>query len=261
MRFGHFLRRLLPVLLLVAGWGVVSAAAQESGASLVEQYLLAAANQDRAARGLGMLHRDPELARAAEGHAREMAAHGTVSHQFAGEAALTARVARVGVAFSEVSENVAESPNAVRIHALWMQSPGHRANLLDPAIDAAGISVVERRGEYYAVEDFAKTLRVKSLSQQESEVGSLIERRAGLRLDEGTATVAAARQTCKMSTGYAGSRKPWFVMRFTSDSLGVLPEELKTRLASGRYHEAAVGACSRYEGGFTSYNIAVMLYP
>jgi hypothetical protein len=37
---------------------------------------------------------------------------------------------------------------------------------------------------------------------------------------------------------------------------------LKSRLASGRYHEAAVGACStRTRSAFTSYNFAVLLYP
>jgi hypothetical protein len=65
-----------------------------------------------------------------------------------------------------------------------------------------------------------------------------------------------------METGYAGARKPWFVMRFTSDSLTQLPAELKTRLASGRYHQAAVGACANSEtGNFTAYNLAVMLFP
>jgi hypothetical protein len=64
-----------------------------------------------------------------------------------------------------------------------------------------------------------------------------------------------------MDTGYAGPRKPWFVMRFTSDSLTQLPGELKSRIASGRYHQAAVGACAPHDSPFTSYNIAVLLYP
>jgi hypothetical protein len=74
--------------------------------------------------------------------------------------------------------------------------------------------------------------------------------------------VSAARETCARPTGYAGTRKPWFIMRFTSDSLNGLPEELKTRLTSGRYREAAVGACTSNESSpFTSYNFAVLLYP
>jgi hypothetical protein len=51
-------------------------------------------------------------------------------------------------------------------------------------------------------------------------------------------------------------------MRFSSGSLDQLPGELKTRVASGRYHQAAVGACAGSSSEpFTSYNIAVLLYP
>jgi hypothetical protein len=230
--------------------------------TVAEQYLLAAANQERAAQGLRLLHRDAQLASAAAQHAREMAAHATISHQFPGEAELTTRAADAGVAFSVVSENVAEAPSAVLIHDMWMHSEHHRENLLDPAIDAAGISVVVRNGELYAVEDFAKTVRSVSLDEQESAIGSLVAQTGVTVLGASPETIAAARQTCAMETGYAGARKPWFVMRFTSDSLTQLPAELKTRLASGRYHQAAVGACANSEtGNFTAYNLAVMLFP
>jgi hypothetical protein len=231
-------------------------------ATLAEQYLLSAANQERAARGLSILHRDPQLAHAAAGHAREMAAHGTISHQFAGEPELTDRGASAGVPFSEISENVGEAPSVVTIHTMWMHSEHHRTNLLDPAIDSAGISVVARNGELYAVEDFARTVRAVRLNQQESAIASLVARQSSISIGDRPELVSAARQTCAMSTGYAGTRKPWFVMRFTSDSLNQLPEQLKTKLATGRYREAAVGACSSSErSAFTSYNFAVLLYP
>ncbi len=65
-----------------------------------------------------------------------------------------------------------------------------------------------------------------------------------------------------MDTGYAGARKPWFVMRFTAASLDHLPDTLRSRLASGKYHSAAVGACdAKGSGPFTPYSIAVMLFP
>jgi hypothetical protein len=230
--------------------------------TIAEQYLLAAANQERAARGLSVLHRDPQLAHAAAGHAREMAAHGTISHQFAGEPELTDRGASAGVPFSEISENVGEAPSVVQIHDMWMHSEHHRTNLLDPAIDSAGISVVARNGELYAVEDFAKTVRTVSLDQQESAIASLVARLGSISIGDQPEVVSAARKTCAMSTGYAGTRKPWFVMRFTSDSLNQIPEQLKSKLVSGRYREAAVGACSTQgRSPFTSYNFAVLLYP
>jgi uncharacterized protein YkwD len=230
--------------------------------TVAEQYLLAAANQERAARNLPLLHRDSNLARAAAQHAQVMAEHGSISHQFPGEPELSARGSAMGVTFSLISENVAEAPSAVQIHDMWMQSPGHRANLLDPAVDAAGISVIERNGELYAVEDFARTVPSLGLEQQESAIGALIAQPGRIALDTTPGDISSARQTCAMSTGFSGSRTPGFVMRFTSSNLTQLPTQLKSLLASGRYHQAAVGACvGNSTGSFASYNIAVLLYP
>lgn len=230
-----------------------------AGAQTVsEQYLLAAANQDRAAAGLRPVAVDVLLAQAAETHAREMAAHGTISHQFPGEPDLAARAGEAGVRFSLVTENVAEAATSAKIHQLWMLSAGHRANLLDPEVDAVGIAVVSVRGQLYAVEDFARTVEHLSVEQQEQEVGQLVAQ-AGLRL---TADAGDARQTCLLKTGFSGMRQPWFVMRYSASSLDRLPDQLRTRLATGKYHEAAVGACvDGRSGPFSSYNIAVLLFP
>jgi hypothetical protein len=190
-----------------------------------------------------------------------MAAHAGISHQFPGEPELTERAAANGVHFSVVSENVGEAPSVIKMHELWMNSEHHRDNLLDPAVDAMGISVVARGRELYAVEDFAKTVRTYSLAEQESAIASLLVQPGALAVDLSPATTSAARQTCAMETGYAGTRKPWFIMRFTSDTLSILPGELKERLATGRFHQAAVGACPAPSGPFTAYNLAVLLYP
>lgn len=230
--------------------------------SIAEQYLLAAANQERLSRGLSPLRYDMQLARAASLHARAMAEHGTISHQFAGEPELTERGASAGVAFSLISENVGQAPDVITIHDMWMHSEHHRSNLLDPAIDSAGISVVRQGRELYAVEDFAKTVRHVGLEQQESAIAAQIQRFGRVSISNNPELVAAARQTCAMSSGFAGERRPWFIMRFTSDSLTALPQELRTRITSPRYRQAAIGACATdQQGPFTSYNFAVLLYP
>jgi len=65
-----------------------------------------------------------------------------------------------------------------------------------------------------------------------------------------------------MYTGYVGEHKPWFVMRYTASRLDQLPSQLESRINSGRYHQAVVGACvDNNTGPFTAYNIAVLLYP
>lgn len=226
-------------------------------ATVSEQYLLAAANQDRALRGLPPVRLDERLTLAAAAHARSMASRRTISHQFPGEADLARRAGDAGAFFSLITENVAEAPNATIIHDMWMQSPGHRANLLDAQVDTVGIAVVADRGQMYAVEDFTRSVRNLAVPEQEALVSSLVER-TGLRIfaDRGD-----ARQTCAMLTGYAGARQPWFVMRYTAADLSVLPEQLRENLGTGRFHEAAVGACSsKRQTPFSSYSIAVLLY-
>jgi uncharacterized protein YkwD len=226
--------------------------------TVAEQYLLAAANEARSNQGLPPVRLDPVLTEASALHAREMADHAAISHQFNGEPELATRGANAGAHFSLISENVGEAPTSVIIHDLWMHSPGHRANLLDPNVDSIGIAIVTRDNQLYAVEDFASTVRTLTLNQQESAVAGVLSK-SGMKIAE---TTDDARQTCMMSTGYAGSRQPWYIMRYTAASLNEIPNQLKSRLTSGKYHQAIVGACpATRKTPFTAYYIAVLLYP
>jgi uncharacterized protein YkwD len=232
--------------------------ASANNLTIAEQYLFAAANEARANQGLSPLRLDPVLTEASAQHAREMADHATISHQFDGEPELATRGANAGAHFSLIAENVGEAPSSVIIHDLWMHSPGHRANLLDPNVDSIGIAIITRNNQLYAVEDFASTVTTLTLNQQERTVASAIAQ-SGMRVAE---TTDDARQTCTMSTGYAGSRQPWFIMRYTVSSLNAIPSQLMSRLTSGKYHQAVVGACpATRKSSFTAYTIAVLLYP
>ena len=245
--------------LLLAGVGTGVWAQRPSAAGVAEQYLFEAANAERAQRGLPMLRWDDALYRAAERHAHEMAARRSISHQYEGEAPLADRGRGAGARFSMIAENVAEAPTAVRIHDAWMQSPGHRANLLDSRANSVGISVLERDGQLYAVEDFDRSVAALSIVQQEGMVAALVE-------EAGPVNVLPAdddaKRTCEMETGFAGPRQPYFVMRYTASDLSRLPDALKARVASGRFREAMVAACpARGTESFSAFSIVVMLYP
>jgi hypothetical protein len=226
--------------------------------SVAEQYLFAAANAERAQRGLGPLRWDEALSRAAAFHAQQMAYHGAISHAFAGEPELMQRGRTAGARFSVIAENVAMAPTAVRVHDAWMNSAGHRANVLDPRLDAVAIRVERRGGELYAVEDFERTVASLSLEEQERAVAELVKAASRANVQEGS---EEARRTCRMDAGYAGNQRPQFVMRFSTGELTELPDGLKTRLASGRYSRVAVGACPAQEAKFSAFAIAVLLYP
>jgi hypothetical protein len=227
--------------------------------SIAEQYLYQAANAERMAHGLQPLRWDPALFRAADAHAAAMAQRQSISHQYPGEADLTARGKLAGARFSTIAENVAMAPTAVRIQDAWMNSPGHRANLLDATVDSVGIRVLQRNGELYAVEDFDRSVDVLTLDEQEARVGALVTAAGHVEV---LPSSEIARRTCTMETGYAGSREPWFVMRYTATDLTQLPEALRLKLSSGKFQQAMVGACPiSQKQEFTAFKIAVMLYP
>lgn len=244
------------VLLAIAAFGCGSLQAQGPG-SVAEQYLFNAANAERMQRGLQPLHWDGALYRAAQTHAHEMAARESISHQYPGEPDLAERGKLAGARFSTIAENVAEAPTAVMIHEAWMESPGHRANLLDARVDTIAISVLRRNGQLYAVQDFQRSVMHLSLDEQENQVARLVSNVADVSIlppsDE-------ARVTCSMRSGYAGAT-PGYVMRFTAGDLNRLPDTLVSRLRSGRYREASVAACDSNEQKFTSFHVAVLLYP
>ena len=181
-------RLALAVLLTIAPGGLCRTHAQ----NVSEQYLLAAANQERLARGLTPLLYDEHLMVAARHHAFAMAQRREISHQFSGEAGLAERAEEAGAHFSRVTENVAEASNSALIHELWMNSAGHRANLLDPHVNAVGIAVLQSQGQLYAVEDFAQRVEVISLDEQESTVAETLVK-SGLRVSTGSED---ARGTC-----------------------------------------------------------------
>jgi uncharacterized protein YkwD len=224
--------------------------------SIAEQYLLSALNAERVSHHLRPVHTDSALHQAALLHAQQMADHGSISHRFSGEPELSQRGADAGGRFDLITENVAEGPTAVILHDAWMHSAGHRANILDPAVDAVGIAVVIRNGQLYAVQDFERSVESMSLEQQEAAIGVMLDAE-GLELLPGI----DARGTCLMTNGYAGEEQPSFVVRYTTADLTRLPSQLKEHLLRGHERRAAVGACiSDEKRSFTSYNLAILLY-
>ena len=220
--------------------------------------IVALANQARAAQGAGPLQWDPALGEAARQHCLRMAAEGPIAHRYNDEPDVSGRAAQAGAHFSLIEENVAIGPDPVTIHSEWMHSPGHRANLLSPDVNRVGMAVVASRGVLYAVADYSRAVPVLTQDQVEAAI-------AGLIRDRGVdviADAANARAACAEDRGYSGIAQPGFIMRWQGADLTRLPQPLLDRMASGRYHKAAVGSCptGSVEGSFTAYRLAVLLY-
>jgi uncharacterized protein YkwD len=130
--------------------------AQAQPASSAERVLLQSINRERRSAGLPALRWDDALASAARQHAGVMATHRSVAHSFPGEPSLPGRATQAGAHYSSLSENVVEASDAAFAHIQFMNSPTHRANILDSDIDTVGVGVVERGGRLFVVEDFEK---------------------------------------------------------------------------------------------------------
>jgi uncharacterized protein YkwD len=226
-----------------------------------EKLLFDQLNESRVLAGLPALRWDGNLAAAARKHCALMVQHDTLSHQFPGEIQLQQRLHAAGVEFSIAAENVAMAPTAEEVHYEWMHSPPHRANILDPQLTAVGIATLPGNKGLYAVQDFALAFETMALSDQEAKIRALIEA-SGLRTADNPQRTqwSDARKTCQLASGYAG--QPASVVRFESSDLNKLPAGLQKSLASGKYHTAAVGACTPPSDGtgFTHFRFAVLLF-
>jgi Cysteine-rich secretory protein family len=226
--------------------------------SAEEQQIMDLANGERTDANLPQLKWDASLAQAATEHAQLMAQQPALSHQYPGEPDLVARCGAAGAHFRSIAENVAMGASPRAVHKEWMNSPPHRANILDPRMNTIGVALVKRGAYYYAVEDFADGVAQLGPEQIEQKIAQLLQQRglqpAGMAQD--------ARQTCEMDHGSAGGSSPLFIMRWEGTDLSRLPDTLEQKIATKRYHKAAVGACtsSNPTQGFTTYKLAVLLY-
>ena len=108
--------------------------------SKLSQRLLRRLNHHRRRNHLETLVFDGRLGRAAARHAEDMARNRTLSHRGSGGSRLKDRIGEAGYRFQAVAENIASgAPSPERVVELWMASPGHRANILNPVFRDAGI--------------------------------------------------------------------------------------------------------------------------
>jgi uncharacterized protein YkwD len=104
------------------------------------QAVLSAVNQFRREHHLPPVRLDPRLNRAAQAHADYMAAHRTLTHTGANGLDPSRRVTEAGYRWRCIAENVATGQiTAEEVVRDWMDSPRHRANLLQTAVTDIGV--------------------------------------------------------------------------------------------------------------------------
>jgi uncharacterized protein YkwD len=107
-----------------------------------EQKMLDLVNQERTKAGVGKLTVDATITTVARAHSRDMFmrkyfAHVNPEGQTAGD-----RLEKAGISYTLAGENIAYAPDLATAHTGLMNSPGHRANILDPAFHRVGIGII-----------------------------------------------------------------------------------------------------------------------
>ncbi len=129
----------------------------------VSRAILEQVNAARARAGTRALLEDPALQRAAQRYAQELARRGELDHDspVPGRHTFRDRLAAEGAHPRLAGENLAlltENARGLAPHVvkLWLNSPGHRSNLLEPKFTRTGIGVwLGPESVWYVAEDYA----------------------------------------------------------------------------------------------------------
>ncbi|MCB2016512.1 MAG: CAP domain-containing protein [Hydrogenophaga sp.] len=153
----HLTRRCLGVG--IAGCGALLAVSVGACERTPAVEVLAAVNgaraQARQCGGVSMSAAPPVvwsavLAKAARHHSKDMADHELFSHQGSDGHGVGDRVHAAGGEWRAAAENIAGGPSsAAEVVSLWLSSPGHCANLMNPVFTEIGLACSTRDNSRY----------------------------------------------------------------------------------------------------------------
>ncbi|MDX2560836.1 CAP domain-containing protein [Streptomyces sp. TX20-6-3] len=130
----------------------------EAGAGKAARFVqdvIALANAERERAGCGPLHSESHLRTAAQGHADDMSARDYYEHDNPEGRDAGDRMTGAGYTWSTWGENIHRGPKTpVRAMEDWMDSPGHRANILNCAFKDIGVGVTLTANGPWWVQNF-----------------------------------------------------------------------------------------------------------
>lgn len=119
-------------------------------AAIIPDVLIDLTNDDRVTNGLARLQHNPTLTYAAQLKANHMAAEGYFSHDSPSGVTPWHWFIESGYQFSAAGENLAvHFSDSDEVEEAWMNSPGHRANILNSNFTEIGIATARGRYEGY----------------------------------------------------------------------------------------------------------------
>lgn len=116
--------------------------APPAGISQDEQTLLNLVNKARADAGVGPLAFDMDLMKVARLKAQDMVNNNYFSHQSPTYGSPFDMMKQFGISFKTAGENIAGNQTVDAAFKAWMNSPGHRQNILNGSFNYTGIGIV-----------------------------------------------------------------------------------------------------------------------
>ncbi|MGI5050298.1 sigma-70 family RNA polymerase sigma factor [Streptomyces sp. JAC18] len=135
------------------------AAPEASSAPSVADEVIALVNTERAKEGCGAVSGNGLLAKAASDHSADMVARDYFSHTSPDGTDPGARITAAGYRWSTYGENIAKGQQtAESVMDAWMNSEGHRANILNCALKELGVGRVDSSGGPVWTQNFGTAL-------------------------------------------------------------------------------------------------------
>ena len=163
----HLVREMdLTALPITSGAPRTLTSALQAAPSAFETEILTLVNQERSAQNLHSLSWDTELHDAARGHSVDMAANNYFSHTSQDGRTFSDRIEAAGYQYNTAGENIAagySTPEAAMNG--WMNSSGHRANILNSSYCDLGVGYAYDSGstyDHYWTQDFGRKTGVFS---------------------------------------------------------------------------------------------------
>ncbi|MEA5270478.1 CAP domain-containing protein [Clostridium perfringens] len=129
----------------------------------IEQMIFNKVNEERAKAGVAPLSYSNTMQKYARIKSEDMGLRKYFSHEDPNGQLITAKMKADGVSYNAWGENIAylggysgDSNIANKFMTNWMNSSGHRANILSPNFTSIGVGVYKIGNTYYATQEFMK---------------------------------------------------------------------------------------------------------
>jgi uncharacterized protein YkwD len=254
--------RYLAAILLLLPFTAGASLAQSGAAAGLNSEALRLVNADRQENGLPALAAGSQLAAAAPAHAEDMLARDYYAHVSpSGEDVQDRYGAAGGSQWEIVAENIARCQGCAASEATlaelqqgWMESPGHRRNILAEGLERFGFGLAAGDGTLYAVQTFAGPGMPRGLDAGETLAPVDAEAAAAVILDSiNRARQEAGLQPLALSQPLSAAAETLlpaadaaeFSVAGEGDLYGALPEAEQAAWRRLALASGACGGCGR----------------